>query len=156
VVYYKAEDSMVCGKQCSGFQIRDPGSIVFLTPGSGIENLISGFWVKNTYILWCGSRILSTLDPGSGMEKIGSGNLNSGSWIGDKHTGSATLAANTSPINLFYRRVPCRRMGFKSWCTASCHGSGNPFGDTSTELFMRWMLQYINRMLQSEYHTAAE
>ncbi len=46
--------------------------------GSGdlvIENLVSVFWVKNTYFFDAdsGSGILSTLDLGSGMEKIGSG-----------------------------------------------------------------------------------
>jgi hypothetical protein len=82
--------------QCSGSGIQ-----YFFDPGckksrSGIwdehtdlifENLFSIFWVK-ILKFWDpdpdqASGILSTLDPGSGMEKIGSG-------IRDKHPGSST------------------------------------------------------------------
>jgi hypothetical protein len=65
-------------------------------PGSGIrdehpdlifENLVSVFCVRFLFFdadLVPGSSILSTMDLGSGMEKIGSG-------IWDKHPGSAKL-----------------------------------------------------------------
>jgi hypothetical protein len=36
------------------------------------ESLETMFWVKNTSTLLCGSGIIMTLDPGSGMEKFGS------------------------------------------------------------------------------------
>jgi hypothetical protein len=85
-----------------------PGSGAFLTPesGSGIragkksrhdlefgmniqdlifENLLSVFRVKNTYIFKCkfGSGIQDLVNPGSGMEKVGSGIFGSGINIPD-------------------------------------------------------------------------
>ncbi len=57
------------GKKC-GSGIRDEH------PRSFSESLETvRFWAKNTLFLWCGSvsGILKTFDPGSGMEKFGSG-----------------------------------------------------------------------------------
>ncbi len=57
-------------------QIRDPGwkKIQNQAPGSGMRTF-ELFWVKNTLIGGYGSGIMSTLDPGYGMEKIGSATL---------------------------------------------------------------------------------
>ncbi len=66
------------------FWPRNPGWEKNPDPGSGMnipdqisESFETIFKVKNTRILWCGSgsriRDLVTLDPGSGMEKFGSG-----------------------------------------------------------------------------------
>jgi hypothetical protein len=81
-------------KQCCGSRsgirclfgpwIRDPGWVrnQDTDPASGsgmnIPDHISGsletfLWVKNTQILLCGSGIRNFFDPGSGMEKFGSG-----------------------------------------------------------------------------------
>jgi hypothetical protein len=51
----------------SRIRIQDPGSGNI--PDPIYENLVSVFCVKNNWILWCGSGILSNLDPASGMEK---------------------------------------------------------------------------------------
>jgi hypothetical protein len=75
----------------------DPGWVkIKIRMGSGIQDehrsyfrgLETIFWVKNTVLKFFadpdpGSGIFLTLDPGSGMEKFGSG-------IRDKHPGSAT------------------------------------------------------------------
>jgi hypothetical protein len=70
--------------------VTDPGSGVFFTPdprsgmgkktGSGInipdhfsQSLETFLTAKNTYIICCGSGIWNRFDPGSGMEKFGSG-----------------------------------------------------------------------------------
>jgi hypothetical protein len=85
----------------------DPGSIVFLAKGSGSEirigkksgsginipdnfsgSLETGFCVKNTSILWCGSGIWDLFDPGAGIWD--SGRKKFGSGIRYKHPGSAT------------------------------------------------------------------
>jgi hypothetical protein len=51
------------------------------------ENLVSVFWLKILKFfdadLWSAIEILSTLDLGSGMEKIGSGILDGKNWIQD-------------------------------------------------------------------------
>jgi hypothetical protein len=80
----------------NGWKKIDPGSrIRDERPDLIFENLISVFWLKNTQILWAdpdlGSGILSTLDLGSGMKKVGSGMENVRDWILDKHSGSVTL-----------------------------------------------------------------
>ncbi len=86
----------------------DPGSGAFLTPGSGMEknpepgsrtrdlifeNLVSVFWVINTWTLWCGSGsgVRDLVNPGSGIRD---GKIS----IRDKHSGSATLSF--SRVNL--------------------------------------------------------
>ncbi len=80
-------------------RVADPGSGVFLTPGSGIRG-----WVKNqdpdpdeqpgSYsesletIFWVKILKLFDVDPGSGMQKVriwDTKDLNSGSEIRDKH-----------------------------------------------------------------------
>ncbi len=102
-------------KKRGGFQtvctlpvsIRGSGSGIrwFMTPGSGMgknqdqgsgmnipddfsESLETVFWVKNTWILWCGSRsgsgTLSVVYPASGIR-------DGKNRIRDKHPGSATL-----------------------------------------------------------------
>jgi hypothetical protein len=43
------------------------------TPDNISESLETIFWVKNTSVFSCGSGIFLTLDPGSGVEKFGSG-----------------------------------------------------------------------------------
>ncbi len=67
-------------------RIRDPGSGMNI-PELIFENFVSVFGLKylNSLMrIW--SAKLSTLDRGSGMEKI-----ESGTWNRDKHPGSATL-----------------------------------------------------------------
>ncbi len=54
------------------------------------ESVETIFWVKNTYSLM---RIVLTLDPGSGMEKFGSG-------IQDKLPGFAILGIRFSVVSL--------------------------------------------------------
>jgi len=59
------------------------------------ESLETIFWVKylNSLIR---IRIRNLFDPGSGMEKLGS-------WIQDKHPGSATLTAVIKRLNQIQR-----------------------------------------------------
>ncbi len=65
-------------------RIRDPVPFWPIDTGSGMGDPDPGwtsrfiiFWVKNIWILWCGSGLRSGIwnlfDPGSGMEKFGSG-----------------------------------------------------------------------------------
>ncbi len=69
------------------------------------ENLVSVFWVKKTLVIFCGSgsEIVSTLDLGSGMEKIGSGIL-------DKPTGSTT-PGSTQENDLVLPVMQCKGAG---------------------------------------------
>ncbi len=83
-----------------GLRIRDPGTGAFLTPGSGMGKNPDPGWTSQIILpgnlkqfLWPkipkffdadmdpGSGIFLTLDPGSGMEKFGSGIKHPGSVI---------------------------------------------------------------------------
>jgi hypothetical protein len=69
----------------------DPGWKKNPEPGSGIrnehlgyifENLISVFWIENTYNSFIRIQIRDLVSPGSGMEKIGPGILNTDPKVG--------------------------------------------------------------------------
>jgi hypothetical protein len=101
-------------------RIRDPGLGAFLTPGYGIRDgrkSASGSGIRdeqpgscflelrNHFFAFFGVKILKFFDedPGSGMETVrirDPGLKKVGSWIRDKHPGSATLDKSQDHVGI--------------------------------------------------------
>jgi hypothetical protein len=77
-------------------QVSDPNHIS--------ESLETIFRVKNIYIVLCGSGFRNLFDPGSGMEKFGSGIKNPGSTTLECKGHRTCLGGEWGALEAFMRR----------------------------------------------------